>query len=222
MMSIMRQICLFDGLTDDEFRACIEVITLNIRAYEKGDLIDGIFEQKNAIGIVIEGKINAMKYLISGKTMLLRSFSKKDIFGAGGVFKEKDAKLSFMEVMSHSKIVLISEEDLFRLFEQKKVLKNYLIFTNSKLHYLNQKIDVISQSSSKDRLLIYIYEQWLISNKQMLFQIPMSKSKLSEYLGICRASLYRTLDDLKKEGVLEIEGKNIKLYMDLNNYFSSE
>lgn len=216
MKDIIYKTSLFSKMAPDEFEEIYKQIVLTTMEYEKSDLVGGIYEQQNGIGILLDGKIHAMKYLVSGKSMFLREFNKGDIFGLGSVFQEKDTKLSYMEVIRKTRIVYINEDELMKLFRYEQILRNYLIFANSKIKYLNHKIEVLSQTSIKDKVLMYIYDQWLVQNQEKKVRFPISKNTLADYLGVSRASLYRVMIELEEEGVLKLHKNYIVLFQDLN------
>lgn len=216
MKEIIYKTDLFSKMTWDEFERVYKQTNWTIMEYEKGDLVGGIYEQHNGIGVLLDGKIIAMKYLVSGKAMFLREFSSGDIFGLGSVFREKDTKLSYMEAIQKSKVVYINERELMNLFKYEKILKNYLKFVNLKIKYLNHKIEILSQTSIKDKILMYIYDQWLLQNKKKIVRFSINKNALADFLGISRASLYRVMIELEESGVLKLHKNYIVLCQDLN------
>lgn len=217
MKEIIYNTALFKDIPSDDFNELYKKVAARFISYKKGHLIEK--DQNDSIGIVLSGKLHAMKYSIKGKAMFLRAISKGDIFAIGNVFNEKKIRLSYIEVIKDSSVVYIDDKDLLTFFENKQVLRNYLTYVNSKIIYLNQKIEIIAQDSIRDRVLIFIYNQWFLQNKNMLIKIDMTKNDLADYLGISRASLYRIIDDLKHDGILVWDKKRILIKRDLNEIF---
>lgn len=202
---------LFEGVTYEEFESIIKDIFFRKKKYSKGEIVGGDNDEHNAIGIVVDGKIHAMKYLLSGKNSFLKKMGKGDIFGVGNVFREKDIRLSYMEVIEDAKVIYITEKELMKLFKEEKILMNYLKFINSKIQYLNKKIDVISQTSSKDKVLLYLNDCSLLQDRTNTIKLPLSKQGIAEYLGISRATFYRVLDELVAEHMIEYEGNRVHI-----------
>jgi len=206
---IIHETGLFSNISKNEFERIYEQLNLIEVFAGRGEVLDGTHKHQNVIGIVIYGELHAMKYSISGKSMFLKEICKGDIFGLGSVFTNEDTQLSYMEVMNKSKIAYINESELMKLFQNEQILRNYLFITSSKIKYLNQKIDIISQASGRDRLLAYIYDQWRLQNNENIVRLTMSKSDLADYLGISRASLYRIIDRLSAEEILYLKNNSL-------------
>lgn len=219
LKNIIYQTSLFEGVTLEAFDNIYEIISFTECHYSKGDLAPGNQLTPNAIGIIISGRIHAMKYLISGKSIYLRGLHQGEIFGVGNVFQEKDIRLSYMEVMENTHVAYIDEIQLLKLFTFEGVLKNYLVFINSKIQYLNNKIDILSQSSIRERVLMYIHDQYIVSNCLQSLELPMSVSALSEYLGVSRASLYRVFEELEKEEILRYQEGYIHLKQNIDTVY---
>lgn len=204
--AIIRQTPLFQGVTDTEFNTIFESDIFQIASYEKGHIID----RQHVIGIVLSGKLQAVKDLMSGKQMYLKSFRVGSMFGIGSLFAEKLVHLSHMEVIRSSEVAFIDEKNLLTLFGFESILLNYLKFTNSRIRYLNQKIDIISQTTIYDRLKMYFNDQQIIQDSKDQIFLPISKSDLAEFIGVSRASLYRVLDEMVEAGEIMIHHNQIK------------
>ena len=74
----------------------------------------------------------------------------------------------------------------------------------------NQLLDMAYSSvRRKTAQTIILFSERLKRNK--LRQIRISRADLAAVAGIAQESLIRTLSKLKKEGLIEIEGRNIKV-----------
>jgi len=193
---------LFMGMAKEEAGRLLQEANLVIKSYVYGDLVYGLNREVGAIGIMLKGKVHAMKYLSSGKNMILKVIQPGDTFGVGSVFSEKDLRLSYMEVSEESLIAFISESSLIKLFKNENFMKNYVKLLNSRIRYLNHKVDILSQSSIRDKVLMYIYDLTLLQGNKEEIILSMSKQSLADYLGVSRGSLYRVLDELEEECVL--------------------
>lgn len=206
---------MFKDITMKEFNDLYETSDIQSLVYKKGDLIGDDRRYSHSVGILISGKLNAMKYSIKGKPMFLRTINNGDIFGIANVFNKKATNVSFLEVAKESNVAYISEQQLLSFFKNEQILNNYLTYVNSKIVYLNEKIEIISQDTARDRILVFIYNQWLIQNQSKQIEITMTKSDLADYLGISRASLYRIIDKFKAENKLIWDKNRLEIKSDL-------
>lgn len=74
---------------------------------------------------------------------------------------------------------------------------------------LNQKVRILSQKSLRDR--VYIYLASLPKDKGGYVKNPFTQTALAEYLGVNRSALSRELGRMQNEGVLEVEGRKMRI-----------
>ena len=49
----------------------------------------------------------------------------------------------------------------------------------------------------------------------MVFDLPVSRKEIADYIGMSTANVIRTMSDFKKDGIIKIFGKTIEI-VDLN------
>lgn len=209
MKDIVYKTELFLNISRVGFEDIFNQINFDESIYEKGEIIDNLSKNNRSIGIVINGKIKAMKYLISGEAIFLKLIKAGEIFGVSNVFQDSNVRLSYLEVEEKSKILYINEAELSELLKNEKVMKNYINLLNTKIQYLNQKIDIVSQSTIKDKVLMFFLNQQSIQNNKKFITINMKKNSLADYIGISRSSLYRVLKSLEKDNYIKIEDDRV-------------
>lgn len=209
MKDIVYKTELFLNISRVGFEDIFNQINFDESIYEKGEIIDNLSKNNRSIGIVINGKIKAMKYLISGEAIFLKLIKAGEIFGVSNVFQDRNVRLSYLEVEEKSKILYINEAELSELLKNEKVMKNYINLLNTKIQYLNQKIDIVSQSTIKDKVLMFFLNQQSIQNNKKFITINMKKNSLADYIGISRSSLYRVLKSLEKDNYIKIEDDRV-------------
>ena len=92
------------------------------------------------------------------------------------------------------------------LSENRIVLRNYLCYLNSRIRFLNKRLDAFSKNSIASRIMTYF-----VSEKQNGIVRIKNYTKLSESLCVSRATLYRALDALEQEHKIQRNGKEIRL-----------
>lgn len=90
------------------------------------------------------------------------------------------------------------------------ILQRYLSFISDKIYFLNKRIEGFTYESIQERVLCFLESERERQDNQDEIVIRYSKQELAEYLCISRASLYRVLNDLAKEGLIKWEKNKVK------------
>lgn len=175
------------------------------------DSIINDYDQKS-VGIVVSGCIHVKKYLGDGSVFLLKRLEKSDIFGVSCVFNNTSPNLGLFECKTDCSIAYIAEDVLMRLFSKnQQMLRNYLCLLNTKICYLNKKIDLMTFGKVSDRLLAFLNELRLFQGNSEHVMLYYTKVELSEMLAIGRTSLYRAFEELEKRGFIKIHGNRVTI-----------
>lgn len=73
--------------------------------------------------------------------------------------------------------------------------------------YLNKKIDSLMADSAESKVAEFLLNN--ITNSNGKINMSLNFTKLSEFLNIGRASLYRVLGTFEKEGIIQKDGRRI-------------
>jgi CRP-like cAMP-binding protein len=173
--------------------------------FRKGKIIFGHGENQDCLGLMVSGRATAR----SGDGVMLRNFERGDVFGAAALFAEATETFSVILAESNGEALLLPLEAVRHLIKsQPQAAENYVRFLAQRIAFLNHKIATLSSGGVTRRLAVHI-----ISNNRSDSLgrpiCPANISRLTQSLGISRASIYRALDQLADSGCLHREGKII-------------
>lgn len=176
-------------------------------SYKKGDVIYSANRFPNAIGYVVKGETAAVTN--NGNNIHMRSFIEGSCFGAAAIFGGNDCYVSTVTAKTDSQILFITEDELKAIFlEYPKTAVNYIEFLSDKIRFLNTKLSVISCGSAEDTVLKYLTA---VADNEGNVNSFKNMTLLAKTLGLGRATLYRSLESLEKDGVILRENNNIKV-----------
>ena len=92
------------------------------------------------------------------------------------------------------------------------VLENILREVARDAVYLNLKIQLLSQPTLRDKLLFYLNVMH-DSQHSRVFTIPFTREKLAQFICADRSAVSRELSRMQSEGIITIEGKQIKFVL---------
>lgn len=157
----------------------------------------------NSIGIVIKGKLSITSYSYYGKEITYSIIEENQLFGHNLLFSSSPNYKGNVIALSDSKIALIDKDELINLMQNnKEFLKIYLQILNNNTKNLNEKVKLLSLDSAIDRVLYYLYQ----NNNLIYYQ---SITELAKKLFLRRETLSRTLSNLVKDNIIEINNNTI-------------
>ena len=138
---------------------------------------------------------------------LIRTLNKGDVFGIANLYGEGEPFPTQIVTATNSTILFI-DEDHFKDFLEghPTATRNYIRFLSTRIVFLNKKIATLSAGNAERRLAAHIYEHQVDG----IFKAS-SLSELANILGIGRASLYRGVDVLIDNGLVEKQGKTFTI-----------
>lgn len=180
-------------------------------SFSKGEAIYMEGEHANKIYLILKGLVKTHKMDQNGKELITSIQKPDDFLGF----------TSFLDTVSYQESATAVED-----VEMAAVLKSRLkdlVLGNNNLSMELLNILTENLSVTKDQLLQMAYSsvrkktaQTILQfaevlDKGLLEDIKISRSDLASVAGIAPESLIRTLSVFKKEGLVEIEGRNIKI-----------
>lgn len=201
-MFLIEKTFLFCGLSKEE-KGSILALLPEAQAFEKGEVIYSADCYQRAMGVVLEGKM-----LAKGENILKRGFSEGDVFGVAAMFGTDDGYISVITAQSRCLVQFIDEQILEKIFKKyPQTSLNYIKFLSDRVRFLNQKIAQLSSRDSDAKLLCYLRAN---SDEFGIIEVK-NMSNLCRMIGIGRTSLYRSIEDLEKKGLITRENNIIRV-----------
>lgn len=192
---------LFIGLSTDELDD-IQVHFGQTQQHRKGTSLP----KDGRLGVVLKGSLCIRSTSADDRPLILNRLSAGEVYGVAQVFLPEHP-LSLVTVEQDSTIFTMDQTAVLNLIRQNAVFgQNYLRFLAGRVEYLNKKISTFASYNTETRLFDYLDHE----ADEEGFVTFKSYSDLAKTLGVGRASLYRALDHLKKEGTLDANQANNK------------
>ena len=175
-----------------------------------------IFYSKSIL-IVLEGTIEINKLDYNDNETTIDLLTKSDIITTFTIhFLFNDYTLYLKE---QTKILvldfnfIISNEVNNKYYNQ--LLKNLLDILSKKMININNRMEIMSNKTIRNKLLTFFKQQSKKYNSNIIY-LPFNFTSLSNYLCVDRSAMNRELKHLKDENLIEIKGRRIKLNYYLN------
>ena len=204
LLSILKQHPVFTGLTEHDVCHYFSGSAAEIVCFDSHTVAYSSSTERLRIGILLSGKARVE----TDTQALIKSLRIGELFGIANLFAEDEPFPSVIITTSAAKILFLEGDAVRRLVEEvPSIRRAYFKFQSEKIVYLNRKIATLTAGSAERRLAVFLLDY----EHDGIFIPPCPMNRLAELLGIGRASLYRAIDALCAEGLIEKQGKTIYL-----------
>ena len=208
----MDNINIFKNLTREEISDLLKKLKVRKVSFKKDMTIMSNMSRTNEVGIVLNGETTLVRVDLNGNRSVVSSFVRGDIFGG----KFSDYMNEELYIVSKNNCeILFTEYDLLVKSNKnsswnEQFTRNILEILIDKINYYNQRIEILTKKTTREKLLEYFH----ILEKEMSSQtivVPETYTSLAEYLAVDRSAMMREIKSLKDDKIIEIDGKKITL-----------
>lgn len=172
--------------------------------YEKG-------KHANFFYLIKRGVVKAHRMDNSGKELITELYKEDDFFGNHAT-DPQPAYEDYATAMEDSQIYAVSRAEFQEILSgNTKIAMQLVEVLHNNLSELKQHLMEMAYGSVRKKTAntILLFAEKI--KKHPLKSIRISRADLAGVAGMAPESLIRTLSEFKKEGLIEIEGRNIKL-----------
>ncbi len=205
---------IFANISENNKCKLLKTLEANTYYYKKNEEIS--IKNDNTIGVILSGLIEIIKIDYDGNRTLVEEYVEDEVFG--NMFTPIQSNDESIMVRDDSKIIFFDFEEILDSSLDKsyyiQFLKNILLIINEKLQEKNERLEILTKKSIRNKLLEYFRIMAKKHGSKYVY-LPFNFTDLAAYLVIDRSAMAREMKYLKEEGFIEIKGKRITLLYDL-------
>ena len=184
-------------------------------SFKFGETIYHEGDNSNFVYLIYKGVVKTFQLDEQGKE-LITALNKEDDFFGFTSFHHNMAYQESAAAIENTIVYRISKKELKKLLQENHLVALDLVdyFTDNVSEIKDQLLQMAYSSVRKKtaNTIIKFTEKIKINPKE---NIKISRSDLASVAGVATETFIRTLSELKREGLIDIEGRNIKI-KDLN------
>ncbi len=180
-----------------------------IKKYKSGEVVYDEGNHANNIYLIKDGVVKSHKIDEFGKELITTIFKTDEFFGYTS-FTDNVPYLESATTMEKTEVVAISKDELKKILKKnhKLTLEFIQLLADNLVEFKEQLLQMAYGSVKKKTASTILQFTEKIPTKSV-GTIKISRSDLASVAGIATESLIRTLSSLKKDGLINIEGRNI-------------
>jgi len=197
---------LFAHISSADILLALDQLSAKVIRAEKGAIILHQGTPSKVFGLVLEGCAQVVASDSGGNHTLVTALHENDLFAEAFAFSGIPS-LPVSVVAAAECTVLLLDHSRMHMRRQSEfpahpiLIANLLRIISSKNLQLNQKIAVLSQRTTRDKLMAYLRLQQQRSASSR-FVIPLDRQELSDYLCVERSAMSAEISKMKKAGLI--------------------
>ena len=204
---------IFDGIAFSDFESMLSCLSAKSVHYRKGEILVISGDIIDFVGLVLSGGVQIIKEDLEGRITILTELAASDIFG----------EVFACAGISHSPVTIQAVEDTeVLMLDYKRVIsscsstcpfhsrliENMLKLLATKNLLLNQKIEVLSKRTTRDKLMCYFDSQRGVAKR---FTIPFNREELAQYLCVDRSAMSNELSKMRDDELIKFNRNEFEI-----------
>ena len=195
---------LFDGIAFSDFENMLSCLSAKTIRYKKGGVILLSGDAVNFVGMILSGSVQIIKEDADGRIAILAELSVSDIFGEAFACAGISQSPVTIQASEDSELLFIDYKKIVATCSSAcpfhaKLIENMLKLIAVKNLLLNQKIEILSKRTTREKLFCYFDLQRGAAKK---FDISFNREDLARYLCVDRSAMSNELSKMRNEGLI--------------------
>lgn len=212
---ILTQSKLFEGIKKEEITEMLSCLLADLREFAKGEYIFRRGDTISDIALLLEGAVHIQKEDYWGNLSILSEINEGELFGEVYACLGNTKMINNAVAVSPVKVLFM---DINRILTtcpsgcrfHERLIHNLLSAIASKNRMLTQKLEHMSQRTTREKLLSYLSEQSMKAGSSS-FEIPFNRQQLADYLSVDRSAMSAELGKMRDDGLLEFQRNHFLL-----------
>ncbi|MBL4709832.1 MAG: Crp/Fnr family transcriptional regulator [Flavobacteriales bacterium] len=181
--------------------------------YKKGEVIFNEGCNSRGLFCVFDGKVKLSMMGPSGKEQIVRFAQKGDVMGYNSMLSRSPLSAT-ATVLEDAQVCLVPARYFFELIKKEpKFSLELLELTAKNWNQASRLITDMAQKTTKERLaemLLWLKETFGLDEEDCI-DVKLSREEIANMVGTATEAVIRLLSELKKEKLIELQGKRIRL-----------
>jgi len=213
--SAFKNCLLFSGIRETDLEKMLNCLSARQKHFKKNSFIFIAEDKADSVGIVLTGAVHVLREDYWGKRKIVTLIKPGGLFGeafacAGteklpiSVMAAEESEILFLDVKRIIKTC--SSSCIFHT----NLIKNLTLLLAKKNVALIQKLEIITQPTTREKLMSYLSEQARLCGNSD-FSIPFNREELADYLSVERSAMSAELSKMQKDGLVSFNKNHFAL-----------
>ncbi len=199
----------FSTLDDDSIRELCQF--KEEHAFRKGEIINLEGEKITDFKYLKHGLVKLFRRSPNGEEQIITITRPFEFVSNMSIFSEERYQYS-VAALEDSIVCTVKLDFIKDLFLRNGGFAIGLLTKISKINdkIINQTLDIRQKNLNGRVAFVLLYFTKEIFNSRV-FDLPVSRKEIADYIGMSTANVIRTMSDFKKEGIIKVFGRTIEV-----------
>lgn len=213
--SIIEKSSLFRGVPSEDIPHLLKCLSSVKKKYRKGEFIYKVGDKTSSLPMLLTGEIHVQTEDYWGNQTIISEITPGNIFAEPyALTPDMPISINAMAVSDCEVLFMNSMNIILPCCNacnfHSQLIQNFAKALADKNLQLTDKLEQMSQRTTRNKLLSYLSDQSIKAEKTS-FDIPFNRQQLADYLAVDRSAMSNELSKLRDEGLLEFHKNRFKL-----------
>ena len=204
---------LFAGVTFSEFEAALGCLMAKRFTYQKNDIIWLAGTPAQFVALLMSGSVRVTKNDADGNTVILTDVAAPNFLGEIGVWAELEYFPITVQATDECDVIFLKGDKITSVCPKaclfhKKMIESMLRTISKKAYMLDQKVEMLTKRTIRDKLLNFLDEHRGSAKK---FTLPYSREEMARFLSVNRSALSDELSKMRDEGLIKYKRNEFEI-----------
>ena len=197
-------------MSSDEIGSTLIKVRFRTKRFSEGAIIYSAGNIVNSFSMVLKGYVKGEMIDIAGRVIKIEDIKVPGAIAPAFMFGNNNKFPVNVVAVQDTEILMIEKPEFLKLLKENNIiLVNFLDMISNRSQFLSDKIRFLNFKTIKSKLAQYLLE--LAGDRRIEVRLDRTQSDLADYFGVTRPSVGRALGDLEEMGIIQTNGKNIRL-----------
>lgn len=207
---------LFAGIEPDHILAMLPCLQAEKRTYAKGVYLFRQGDQLSCLPLLVRGQLLIQHEDYWGNRSIVQSIQPGDVFGEAYALPGSDCMQNDVTATENSTVLLLNVQKMLTVCASgcpfhSHVTQNLFFILSAKNRRLMQKISLLAQRSTREKLLSYLSDEAQRQGTSGIV-IPFSRQQLADFLSVDRSAMSSELGRMRRDGLIDYDKNRFTLH----------
>jgi len=206
---------IFEGFTNESIEKALHCLKAKIAIYADSSQLFLSEQKVHCAPLILEGAIDVSLINNAGNRFILTRFHEGDLLSIAIALNCEENQTMDIRTKGKTKLLML---DLSQLYKTSNItcpyktilLQNLLEILSNKMIFLQNKFQIITQKSLKDKLLMQLNKLAKIQQSKTIV-LPYTREELAQSIYAERSAVCRELNKMQQDKILKIDKNRITI-----------